>query len=150
MSARQWRTPTLTELRQWQSARDELIAFTEWLTSVAIAASSPDERSSEKLTHEERQEQRRQADKLATAVEGLKKIIADKPYEHDREHGFYQLWSALGAAVIIGRHCMIDPPAERIKCYPRQSVKTENIAGHRRCGCEDGRRGSEATSEMEE
>jgi hypothetical protein len=94
---------------------DELIAFTRWLERLARAASSPDEPLSKKLTDEERQFLQTKGEIFSDAVNGLVKIIADQPYEHAREHGFYQLWAALGSAVVIGRHATIDSIRERIQ-----------------------------------
>jgi integrase len=94
---------------------DELIAFTKWLESLARAASSPDEPLSKKLTDEERQFLQAKGETFSDAVNGLVKIIADQPYQHAREHGFRQLWAALGSAVVIGCHATMDSIRERIQ-----------------------------------
>jgi hypothetical protein len=91
--------------------RSALDSFVEFLESAAVAATSLDEPLSKKLTEKERALLLRQLDFLLDSVESLKKIIAAHP---DHELGYYSLWSALGSAVVIGRHTTIDPFKERL------------------------------------
>jgi hypothetical protein len=105
---------------------DALSAFAKWLESLAYAASAPDEPLSEKLINKEREFLRRHGEIFSGAVDDLLKIIAYQPYEHAREHGFYQLWAALGSAVVIGRHTTIDFVKERLdkdKMIPVRAAK---------------------------
>ncbi len=107
------------------TALDDLTAFTELLVSTARDAASPDEPLSRKLTDEERNLLRRMADQLASGVEQLKKIIAAHPY---REHGFEQLWAALGSAAIIASHGLIDEIQARIKKESAAGARSKRAA----------------------
>jgi hypothetical protein len=86
-----------------------LRSFQEFLLEVAIASESADA-----LMPEEKVQLRRSKELVGHAVDELIKLIAKLPYDHLREHGYTELWSAIGHAYMIAQLAVRSPALGRM------------------------------------